>query len=123
MLGVKGVTPRKSRPKRRKPKPAEVFAVQLAQEELFFNCEREFKFHPTRKFRFDFAWPSLRMAVEIDGGTWVAGRHTRGAGYARDCEKGNEAILLGWKVFHFTTDMVENGVGIATVKEYLLSDL
>lgn len=76
---------------------------------------RELRFHPTRRWRFDFAWAAQRVAVEIDGGSWIGGRHTRGAGFRKDCEKGNEALLLGWKVFHFTSDMVGDGTAIATM--------
>lgn len=68
----------------------------------------EFKFHPKRRFRFDFADPASRVAIELEGGTWAGGRHTRGAGYAKDCEKYNLATLLGWRVFRFTVDMLRD---------------
>ena len=66
----------------------------------------EYRFHPARRWPFDYAWPNLHIAVELDGGTWVAGRHVQGKGYAGDCEKFNQATLLGWHVLHFTTDML-----------------
>jgi len=69
---------------------------------------REYEFHPDRGWRFDFAWQREVVAVELDGGTWMQGRHTRGDGYRNDCEKRNEATLLGWAVFHFTTDMLHD---------------
>lgn len=65
----------------------------------------EFKFHPTRKWRFDKAWPPLMVSLEIEGATWVQGRHTRGKGYENDCRKYNAAQLLGWKVLRATTEM------------------
>ena len=49
--------------------------------------EREYRFHPTRKWPFDFAWPGAMLAVEIDGATWAHGKHTRGSGYEKDCLK------------------------------------
>lgn len=61
-----------------------------------------------RDWRFDFAWPQERVAVEIEGGTWVRGRHSRGAGYGIDCEKYNVAQLNGWIVLRFTSDMLKN---------------
>lgn len=61
--------------------------------------EREHRFHPTRKWRFDFAWPEQRLALEIDGGIWVRGRHSSGAGQVKDMEKFNHAAALGWRVF------------------------
>ena len=71
--------------------------------------ETEFRFHEARKFRFDFAHPMTKIAFEIEGGTWSGGRHTRGAGYQKDCEKYNLAALCGWTVFRFTTTMINSG--------------
>ncbi len=51
----------------------------------------EYRFHPTRKWRMDWAWPDQRVALEIDGGVWVRGAHGRGTGIVRDQEKGREA--------------------------------
>lgn len=58
----------------------------------------EFRFHPTRRFRFDYAWPAYAVALEVEGGAFVGGRHTRGAGFRADVEKYNEAARLGWTV-------------------------
>jgi very-short-patch-repair endonuclease len=69
---------------------------------------RQFKFLPYRRFRFDFAWPDHKVYVEIEGGTWVGGRHVRPAGYARDCEKYNQAALNGWVGLRFTSDMLRS---------------
>jgi hypothetical protein len=44
--------------------------------------------------------------VEIQGGTWTGGRHIRGAGYARDCRKLNDAARNGYYTLFFTTEMV-----------------
>lgn len=62
----------------------------------------EHRFHPTRRWRFDRAHPGALVAIELEGGIWTGGRHTRGAGYLADCEKYNEAVLLHWAVFRFT---------------------
>ena len=80
--------------------------------------EREHVFNPTRKWRFDFAWPAAKVAVEIDGGTWGNGRHSRGAGYAADCEKLNNAAMLGWCVIRLTPAMIEDK-WIAAIKAVL----
>ena len=77
---------------------------------------REWRFHPTRKWRFDLARPDLLLAVEVDGGTWTQGRHTRGFGYRLDCEKMNEAQLLGWRVLRVTRGMIEDGTAIRTIE-------
>lgn len=75
-------------------------------------AETEFKFHPTRSWRFDFAWPELMIALEVEGGTRSGGRHTRHAGFERDCEKYNTAGLYGWTVLRATADMVKDGRAI-----------
>jgi hypothetical protein len=66
--------------------------------------EREYQFAPDRKWRLDFAWPDLWLAVEIHGGTRKRGRHNRGGGITADCEKMNAAQLAGWTVLQYTTD-------------------
>ena len=66
----------------------------------------EVKFHPDRKWRFDFASPNKKLAIEIEGGIWVQGAHSRGAHFNSDCEKYNNAALLGWRVFRITTNMI-----------------
>ena len=66
----------------------------------------EFRFDDVRRFRLDFADPVSKVGVELDGGTWSGGRHTRGYGFESDCVKGNLAISRGWVVFHLTTRML-----------------
>ena len=83
-----------------------MFQLQLAGLPL---PEREFLFHKRRKWRFDFAWPDLLIAVEVEGGVFSGGRHVRGQGYESDCEKYNEAQLLGWMVLRFTPGMIKRG--------------
>ena len=69
----------------------------------------EYKFHATRRWRFDFAWPSIKLAVEIEGAIYQQGRHTRGSGFAADTVKYNTATLDGWRVLRFPTDRALNG--------------
>ena len=66
-------------------------------------------FHPTRQWRFDFSWPDRRLAVEVDGGTWVGGAHSRGSGIEKDCEKLAAAVILGYRVMRATTNQVRDG--------------
>ena len=70
---------------------------------------REYRFHPLRRWRFDFAWPNELIAIEVEGGSWQYGRHNRASGFELDCEKYNAAALMGWRVFRFTGAMVHNG--------------
>lgn len=75
--------------------------------------ERQSKIIPGRKFEFDFVWHKERLAVEIQGSTWVANTgHSSGSGIRRDCEKHNLAVLLGWRVLMFTADMVHDGIAL-----------
>jgi len=80
----------------------------------------EHQFWPGRKFRFDLAWPDIKVACEIEGGTWAgASRHTRPAGYERDCIKYSEAAILGWLVVRVTGHMVEDGRAVDLVARAL----
>ncbi|MDA8355538.1 MAG: hypothetical protein M0Z95_04400 [Actinomycetota bacterium] len=81
--------------------------------------EREYRFHPTRRWRFDLAWPDPRLAVEVEGGTWSGGRHTTGAGFEADAEKYAEAVLAGWRVLRVTGKMIESGRAMALVERAL----
>ncbi len=66
----------------------------------------EYRFHPARKWRFDYAAPEAKVAVELNGGVWSGGRHVRGGGYLRDREKINTAQMMGWRVIELGTGAV-----------------
>ena len=70
---------------------------------------REFIFAPPRKFRFDFAWPDQKVAVEIEGGLWKGGRHQTLDGFMKDCEKYERALQLGWRVYRVPGPWVSDG--------------
>lgn len=80
---------------------------------------REARFHHVRQWRFDFAWPARRLAVEVEGGEWVRGRHQRPKGFAKDTEKYNAAVALGWRVLRFTGGQVRSGRALATISEVM----
>jgi very-short-patch-repair endonuclease len=79
----------------------------------------EYRFAPPRRWRFDFAWPAAMLAVEVEGGSWIHGRHVRGRGFEADCEKYNVAALGGWRVLRFTPAMVEAGTAVVAVERAL----
>lgn len=89
----------------------ETLALQLRAMKVD-GYEQEYKFHKTRRWRFDFAWPSKKIAVECEGGVYSNGRHTRGKGFEQDCEKYNAATEDGWKVYRFTMSQIKNGYAI-----------
>lgn len=60
-----------------------------------------------RRWRFDFALPKHKIGIEIEGGAWSNGRHTRGAGFVGDMEKYNMATVLGWRVLRFTPQQIK----------------
>lgn len=74
----------------------------LAQIHRVPQPETEYRFHPERRWRFDYAWPAQQVALEVEGGVWSGGRHTRGAGFISDIAKYNSATLLGWQVYRCT---------------------
>ena len=81
--------------------------------------QREHQFTPPRRWRFDFAWPHSLVAVEVEGGIWTNGRHTRGAGFLADCEKYNEATLLGWRILRVTREHIESGQALRWIERAL----
>lgn len=103
------------------PRPSEgeeLMALHIRAEKLPAP-QREYRFAEGRRWRFDFAWPGEKLAVEVEGGIFTSGRHTRGTGMLADMEKYNRAALLGWRVLRFFTDQVRDGTAIATIKEAL----
>lgn len=73
---------------------------------------KQYRFAPGRRYAFDRALVGLKVAVELDGGTWLSesgqrGRHTTGSGYASDCRKCNLAAALGWVVLRITREMLD----------------
>ena len=81
--------------------------------------EREYRFHPVRRWRCDFAWPGRRLAVEIEGAVWTQGRHTRGSGFGRDMEKYNHLACAGWRLIRVTPDDVRGGMALVWIQAAL----
>jgi|TARA_Y100000310_G_C20695361_1_gene825306 very-short-patch-repair endonuclease len=77
---------------------------------------REQRFHPTRKWRFDFYWPDLKIACEVEGGIWISGRHNRPISFIKDAEKYNEAALMGIKVLRVTDKHIKDGSAIDWIR-------
>jgi hypothetical protein len=71
----------------------------------------EHRFHPARDWAFDFAWPGLMLALEVEGGTRLpgGGRHNRAGGYEEDALKYSHAAILGWCVVRVTWRQVNAG--------------
>ena len=85
-------------------KAPDLFLKLLQKKFKDVEVVKEFHFHPKRKWSFDYAMPALMVAVEVDGGVWVGGRHINPKGYINDMEKLNNAASMGWLVLRITTD-------------------
>jgi very-short-patch-repair endonuclease len=68
----------------------------------------QYRVDPIRRWRLDVAWPEAKVAVELHGGNWIGGRHSRPRGIREDATKQNAAIERGWVVLVYTTDMLED---------------
>lgn len=82
----------------------DLFLNYLQQQFPAVEVVKELQFYSARKWRFDYAFPVLKVAIEIDGAVWTLGRHNRPAGYLADMEKLNTAASMGWLVLRFSTD-------------------
>jgi len=100
----------------------ETLAFQLRAVGIRF--EREVRFAPPRRWRADFAIAQSdderrTLLIEVDGGSWIGGRHTTGAGFEADCEKLNAATLAGYRVLRATPAMVNDGRALALIEKAL----
>lgn len=80
------------------------FFTTLCRSDLRVECVKEFRFHPTRRWRFDYAMPEYKIAVEVEGGVWIGGRHTSPKGFLGDMEKYNTATAMGWRILRAIPD-------------------
>jgi len=98
--------------------------LEIHLRELGLEFVPEFKFHPEREWRFDylvmdpFRKHIPNCAIEIEGGVWKQGRHTRGSGYLKDMEKYREAAALGYKVYRFSPQEVLNGTALEFLRKH-----
>jgi hypothetical protein len=94
--------------------------VLIAEASLPIHT-REFRFCEHRRWKSDYCWiiGDKKVLLEVEGGVFSQGRHTRGTGYTQDCEKYNEASLLGYTVLRVTKEHLLNGKAIEWVKRAL----
>ncbi|WP_151965469.1 DUF559 domain-containing protein [Acinetobacter soli] len=99
--------------------------VTLARDlrALKIGFEQEYKFHPERNWRADFWITGSKILVEVEGGIWSGGRHTRGKGFIADMEKYNAAAILGFKVLRFDTQQVKSGLAIKQIENLVRGGL
>lgn len=79
----------------------------------------QFRFHPTRRWTVDIAFVEQKVLVEIEGGAFMAGRHSRGAGFRQDCVKYAEALCLGYRILRVMPEHVKSGEAIQWLNKIL----
>jgi very-short-patch-repair endonuclease len=72
--------------------------LQRLRDREILQPDREYKAIADRRFRIDWAWPEQKLALEVEGGVWTGGRHTRGGGFLADMEKYNLLAVAGWRL-------------------------
>lgn len=82
----------------------------------------EFRFAPPRRWRLDFAWPAQRLALEVEGGVFIRGRHSRGAGMVTDMEKYNTLAVMGWRLVRVVPKQITNGEAALWVSRALFGE-
>lgn len=99
--------------------------VTLARDlrALKIRFEQEYKFHPERNWRADFLITGTKILIEVEGGIWSGGRHTRGKGFIADMEKYNAAAVMGFKVLRFDTQQVKSGLAIKQIENLVRGGL
>lgn len=80
---------------------------------------KEVKFHPVRRWKFDYAILVAKIAIEVEGGAWTLGRHNRPKGFIADMKKYNAAAVLGWRILRFTPQQLMTFETIETLKQII----
>lgn len=110
---TKTKTPRNSQSKT----PSSDFFTTLCRSDLKVECVKEYRFHPTRRWRFDYAIPAHKIALEVEGGVWTGGRHTRPQGFLGDVDKYNTATTMGWRVLRTIPDELVSAKTLRMIRE------
>ena len=90
----------------------EALAVQLRAAGI--EHDREYRFHPTRRWRADFRVG--QVLIEVEGGGYVSGRHGTGIGIEKDCEKYSEAAALGYRLIRVTPRHINSGFALDVIE-------
>lgn len=85
-----------------KSKPIGLTAIENVLRAAGIKYVTEHRFSKVKKFRFDIAIPSLKLACEYEGVFSKKSRHTSLTGYTNDCSKYTLAAVEGWTVLRYT---------------------
>jgi hypothetical protein len=108
-------------------------ASDLAALGLMEGCERQYKFHPERRWLADFAWQGYfgksfwrGIMLEVNGGTYMRGRnrgaHSRGPRQRQDYEKWSAASIMGWTLILVDSKDVREGKHVERVLQAMGRD-
>lgn len=90
--------------------------VEFCKKQLGEAPAKEYVFHPVRKWRFDYAFPGAKIALEVEGGVYTGGRHIRPKGFLGDVDKYNAAAVMGWRVLRVVPDRLRTFATIEMIK-------
>lgn len=93
-------------------------AFQL-QAEGITDYQAEYRFAPPRRWRADLYLPAADLLVDVQGGIYVNGKHSRGAAQEKDYEKANTAQIMGFRFMQFGPSQIRSGEALATIKRAL----
>jgi very-short-patch-repair endonuclease len=114
-LGKSGIATNSGSPSTKRGSDGEeTLALHLRAAKIPFD--REVMFWPGRRWRADFVLPEHMIIVEVEGGVWSGGRHTRGSGFELDCVKYAHAAILGYRVMRFSTGQVASGAAFGLIE-------
>lgn len=114
-------TDRKPRKLKQAAPKNDIFTI-ICKTNLHVEAVKELQFYPKRRWRFDYAIPDCKIAIEVEGGAWTGGRHTRGAGFVSDMEKYNTGTLLGWRIFRVTPENLLKTETLEMLKQAISSN-
>lgn len=95
---------------------ADTLHWQLLAAKTHGNWTREYRFHETRKWRLDIANIEQKLGIEVEGGVYINGRHTRGMSFESDCCKYAELAIMGWRLIRVTTRQVKQGLALTWIE-------
>lgn len=114
-------SPKKTRQTKPQTPKKDLFTI-LCRSDLKVECIKEHKFHPTRRWRFDYAIPAHKIAIEVEGGVWTGGRHTSPKGFLGDMEKYNTATIMGWRLLRTIPDELCTNATLGMIRQMMSQD-
>jgi hypothetical protein len=97
------------------------FQIKSSDSEVVRSYLRNYQGIPDRKFEFDFAWPSHKVALEVQGGIFRKMGHSTGVGITRDCEKACLGAINGWRLLPVTAQQIRSGQALEWITIVLIT--